>query len=245
MTEIKQVIDNELKDIKCSTEIEYFQNRYKKYIGKKRKAVLASITVFIICAASVAAVIFSLDSNKSVQSDTAGTNNRSPFFTVYAAEIAGGDNETQILDDKAIINPSFRFEAHEFENGDGKIYKTFTCTGENFIGVKGNGIEEIEFLSEKECLVDDEQSGRDRVMYKFGESEYNKTAPDTVYVEWRAPKETSYWMEKQSEPDYDFQFSDIPADTVTIGVKFTNGTRAQKKLSLSFNDEGYLVIKPL
>lgn len=251
MNNLHNRIDSELNSISFNCDIKDFEKRYNQRRKKSRKVIVVFVGICVICVFSFSFLINQNTPNTNIAGDTSN----SFVLTAYAAEISNTDSSSaevtkkeilenskahEILDNDSIIFSEFRIVVENEIVKPEKTYKMFSFIGNSFIGVNGENIKTVNFKSEIAGFRNEDGGTLQETVIN-----YDNLVPENNTVEWQPPAEISYWMEKQAEPDYEFQFTDISHDTVVITVTFTDGTKAEKSLELFFNEDGYLIIKSL
>lgn len=248
MSDLREIIDKEFSDFSFTYDINEFKKKYKK--GRRNIRCIA-VSVISVCVVFTTVAVFYGGKNQT-DNIISGDENSSTiiidntfYITAYAAEgpeknstFDTAEKEYELFGDDSIIIPEFRILVDEIEQPE-KTYKTFRLQGSAAIGVKGENIKNLKFHSEISAFWDKESLSYKNDMVL----NYDSFSPENNTLNWGIPEEFNYWAEKQNEPDYVFEFSDLPTDTVTITVSFKDGTTQTKSVDLYFNDAGYLVIQ--
>lgn len=243
MNEINDTINTELANLNFNHTPEEIRSLYKLRKSRKNR----TIALFLCIVVGSSALAFNFYANNKTEPPIKHNQNavettipqveNTFLISVCTSDKYSNNTNEHIINNEKVIIPNFNFDVSEFEN-NGKTYKTFSPNGSRLIGIKGEKIKNVCFKSAISTFRINSVS-KSEITINYDEN-YNTSS----VVEWLLPEKTTYFMEKQSEPDYIFKFSDIPKDTVTITVTFSDNVIQTKKLDLYFNNDGYLIVEP-
>lgn len=195
------------------------------------------------------------------------TNNlNKPGFNLVAFAVDNGDQYVEIQENIKVTLPFgkiSRGKQHFYQDETGKkTYKYDVGFEHGTISVRGDNISYVKYTSnmgELRCFdlnaakqmgrleQDEEKHGPtiqvigniDSIMQRGKEiianyhEEFGAESFDVNWVPW-------YAIDMASE-DGTLNFADLPSDSITIEVHFTNGKSTAKQLQLSFNNDGNLI----
>lgn len=165
-------------------------------------------------------------------------------ITAYAKD--NNDNQKQI---DLIENEVAKTEVRLHRAQDDLNAVSISGTG---FRVEGKSIESVTYCAERGAFISQSLHGND-FRRSENEAEYDSSKPyatkftfdnlsdKEVMDIFYSPQEALDILLNADNSDFDY--STLPADTITISVKFKDGSKAEKSIKVSFDKNGYMLME--